>query len=141
MGGGGLAEGIGNLLLFFSLFVALILFSLLVFSYAAYSFLLTFVNTAAGNDEVVWPGDPIQDWLFKLWYFLWLLALWAVPASLLLGFIGLSRAASAGVMLGLLWLIFPVTLLSSASATSQFIVLRPMIVGLLFRHFGATVVF
>src|SRR5262249_8746141 len=104
----GLAAGMANALLFFMLFVALILAALIVFSYAAYSFLVAFVNTAAGNDEVHWPGDPIQDWFFKLWYFLWLLAFWVVPVSLILGILGLPPFRAAGIVLTVLWLIFPV---------------------------------
>jgi hypothetical protein len=131
----------GNLIIFFSLFVALVLVGLLVGSYAAYSFLLTLTNTAAGNDEVLWPGDPITDWLFKICYLGWLLALWAVPASLVLAVMQLPPPLTALCLAALLWLIFPASLLSSLSAHSQFVVLRPTIIHLLFRHFGATVRF
>ena len=131
----------GNLIIFFSLFIVLVLVGLLVGSYAAYSFLLTLSNTAAGNDEVLWPGEPITDWLFKVWYLGWLLAPWAVPASLVLGLTQLPVPLTALCLTALLWLIFPVTLLSSLSAHSQFVVLRPTIIRWLLKHFGATLCF
>jgi hypothetical protein len=131
----------GILIIFFSLFIALVLVGLLVGSYAAYSFLLTLTNTAAGNDEVLWPGEPIIDWLFKVWYLSWLLAFWAVPASLVLGLLQLPAPRWALCLTALLWLIFPVSLLSSLSAQSQMVVLRPTIIRLLLKHFGATVSF
>ena len=107
----------------------------------AYSFLVALTNTAAGNDEVIWPGEPIQDWLFKVWYLGWLLAVWAVPATLLAGVLGLSRPLSVLCVAGVLWVIFPVGLLSSLSAPSRFMILRPLIVRMLLRHLGATLHF
>ncbi len=126
----------GQLILFFSITVLQALVSLIVFSYAAYSFLVVFVQTAAGNDEVIWPGDPIQDWFLKVWYLLWLLAVWAVPACLLLALFRLPRPLYAAGVLGVLWLMFPVTLLSSLSGTSRLNILRAKIVTLLARHAG-----
>jgi hypothetical protein len=131
----------GHLLLFFSFLIALILVGLLTFSYAAYSFLLILTNTAAGGDEIIWPGDPIQDWLFKVWYLGWVLAVWAVPASLVVGVFAPPRAVFALGLLIFLWLIFPIGLLSSLSAETWLVVFRPAIVRLLLKHFGATVCF
>jgi hypothetical protein len=131
----------GGLIIFFSLLIALILVALLVFSYAAYSFLLTLTSSAAGNDEVLWPGEPIQDWLFKVWYLGWLVALCAVPTSLVLGLLRLERSLFVLYLAALLWLIFPVSLLSSLSAQTRLVVFRPVIVRLLLKHFGTTVGF
>jgi hypothetical protein len=131
----------GNLILFFSVLVGLILVALLVFSYAAYSFLLTLINTAAGNDEVIWPGDPIQDWLFKVWYLGWLLALWTVPASFIVGVFGLPRPLFMLCVAAVVWLMFPVGLLSSLSAESRLVVFRPVIARLLLKHVGPTLRF
>jgi hypothetical protein len=132
---------VGSLLIFFSILIALILVGLLALSYAAYSFLVTLTSTAAGNDEIIWPGEPIQDWLFKVWYLGWLLAVCAAPATLLVGALGLSKPLSALCLAGALWLVFPVVLLSSLSAPSRFIILRPVIVWMLLSHLGATLRF
>lgn len=131
----------GHLMLFFSVLVGLILVGLVVFSYAAYSFLLTLTNSAAGNDEVIWPGEPITDWFFKMWYLGWLLAVWAVPASFLIALLDVPGWLSALYLAGLLWLIFPIALLSSLSAESQLVVLRPAMLRLLLTRPGTTLFF
>lgn len=131
----------GYLILFFSLLVALVVVGLLVLSYLAYSFLVVLSNTAAGNDEVLWPGEPIQDWFFNAWYLAWVVAVWAVPTSLLVGFLGPPRPLFAVYVGACLWLLFPVGLLSSLSAESRLVVLRPMIIRSLIRHPGTTLGF
>src|SRR5947209_11126748 len=100
----------GHFILFFSILVGLILVGLLVFSYGAYSFFVTLIDTAAGSDEIIWPGEPIQDWLFKIWYLGWVLAVWAVPATFALGVFALPRPIFAAWLGGFLWLVFPVGL-------------------------------
>jgi len=131
----------GALILFFSILIALILVGLVVFGYAAYSFLVVLSNTAVGNDEVIWPGEPIQDWFFKVWYLGWLVAVWAVPASFVVSLVGLPRPFIAVGVAACLWLLFPVGLLSSLSAESQLVVLRPFIVLQLLKHLGASLRF
>jgi hypothetical protein len=130
-------------LAFMLISVAQVLISLFVLSYAAYSFLVTLTSTAAGNDEVIWPGDPIQDWLGKVWYLGWLATLWAVPAVFLARAVGLppNELPSFLVIIGVVWLLFPVSLLSALSASSSVVILRPKIVGLFLKHFGSSTVF
>lgn len=130
-----------GLMAFLLVSVAQILLTLLVGSYAAYSFLVILVNTAAGSDHIRWPGDPLQDWIGKFWVLSWLLAVWTVPASLALGAAGVHPPASLPFLGLVLWLIFPVSLLSSLSASSAFVILRPTIVGLMLRHLGTTLRF
>jgi hypothetical protein len=130
-----------KVLFFFAVSVAQTLIGLLVFSYAAYSFFVVSVSTAAGNDEVVWPGDPIQDWLGNAWYLGWLLAVWAVPASFLATAVETRGWLVPATVVGILWLIFPISVLSSLSAVSKFVILRPTILWLMLRHAGATFVF
>lgn len=131
----------GALILFFSVFVALMLVALVVFAYAAYSFLLVLSNTAVGNDEVVWPGEPIPDWFFKGWYLGWLLAVWVVPSGFLASLFGLPKPQFALCVVACLWLLFPLGLLSSLSAESRMVVFRPVMVRLLMKHFGTTLSF
>jgi hypothetical protein len=90
---------------------------------------------------VIWPGEPITDWLFKVWYLGWLLAVWAVPASFVVALLRLPAWLSALYLAAILWLVFPVGLLSSLSAESRLVVLRPTIVGLLLKRFGSTLGF
>ncbi len=131
----------GHFIIFFSVLVATIITSIIVLAYSGYSFLVAFIDTAAGADEVIWPGDPVQDWFFKGWYLAWLLAVWAVPAVLLAGLLGLEHWLYVVVVAAFLWLLFPVTLLSSLSANSSMVIFRPVIVRLLLRHLGLAVAF
>ncbi|HLN33539.1 MAG TPA: hypothetical protein VK395_37775 [Gemmataceae bacterium] len=118
------------------LVAAEVLVSLLVYSYAAYSFLETLENTASGNDEVIWPGDPLPDWIWRLWYLAWIVAVWAVPLYFVLGYHTLTPWQFAVALLALLWLIFPVSLLSSLSGSSRWIIFRPSVLRSLLKSAG-----
>ena len=80
-----------EVLIFLVLTVLQALLGLLVLSYTGYSFLNIFVDTASGTDQVHWSRDPYQDWIFRFFYLVWLLAVWAVPATLGLKFLELPR--------------------------------------------------
>lgn len=119
--------------------LALALTCLFVFSYAAHCFLTVVQDTAAGSDDVGWPDEPVLDWAWKFWYITWLLAFWLIPAWWLIKF-GESRGnvrlpawGFDSLIIGLLCLIFPLTLLSSMSATSKSVVFHPK---LLYRMAG-----
>jgi hypothetical protein len=118
--------------------VAQAVLGFLVFSYAAYSFFVVSVNTAAGNDEIQWPGDPIQDWLWNAWYLGWLAAVWAAPVSLIAGLVKAPPSLFLPIIIAGLWLIFPLTVLSSLSALSRFVVFRPTVAWSMMRHPVAT---
>jgi hypothetical protein len=100
------------------------LLSVLVFTYAAYSTMVTTVNTAAGNDEVVWPREPLQDNIGLLFYMAWIIAIWMVPAHFLLKLTDLPAEWRAGIMIFCLWLVFPFSFLSSLSGSSRLIIIR-----------------
>jgi hypothetical protein len=123
-----------EVLVFLVLTVVQALLSLLVLSYTGHSFLDIFIDTAAGSDEVHWSRDPFQDWIFRFFYLVWLVAVWAAPAALVLKFLDLPRLIHFLCLFGVLWLVFPVTLLSSLSASSSLVLLRGVIVGLLLKH-------
>ena len=126
----------GSLIIFFCLVSIEILLGLITLSYAGYSFLLTLVNTAAGNDEVHWPGDPIMDWIWMFLYLFWVAAIWLVPAALLFLLYDIPAWPRVLGMAGALWLTLPLGLLSSLTAASRWAVFRPKILGLFFKHFG-----
>jgi hypothetical protein len=129
-------------LIFIIVAVAQVVVSFIVFSYAAYSFLETLVGTASGDDEVIWPGDPLPDWIWKLWYMLWIVGIWAVPVYFLLGlFHRLTPAQFAVVLSALLWLIFPMSLLSSLSGPSRWLILRRSVVRSLLKYSGTLALF
>jgi hypothetical protein len=125
-----------QVLFFLCLLIAEIVVGLYVLGYASFCFLVTFVNTAAGDDEVQWPDEPMADWILKAWYFLWILAVWAVPAAMILRLFPLPAPVFFASIIAFLWLVFPVSFLSSASASSSWIVFRPVMLRVLLRYGG-----
>jgi hypothetical protein len=133
--------GAASAILFGIVTVVQLLLSFLVLSYAGYSFLTVFINTSAGTDEVLWPKDPFQDWMWKSWYLAWLLAIWAIPVWLLTNLLNPPLWQFALIVVGFLWLMFPIGLLSSLSASSRWVVLRPVIVGMFLKNIVPTLAF
>jgi|GEM_PF-2219596 len=131
----------GILIIFFAMLVAEILVSLFVFSFAAQVFLVILVGTAAGDDEVRWPGDPLYDWFLRVWHFLWILAVWFVPAFFIMKLANVPAPVFVAGTVALLWLVFPISVLSSLSALSNFVVFRPVILRAMLKHFGTLVGF
>src|SRR5262249_54570881 len=112
-----------------------------VSSYAARCFLLVVEETAAGNDEVLWTHEPIVDWFWKFFYVLWLIAFWLVPAWFLVIVLKMPALSFLVIAVGLVWLFFPVSLLSSLSANSPWVVLRPALLGRTVQRLGSVVAF
>src|SRR5436305_2045747 len=115
---------VGNALLFFFSAVGATVVGLWVLSYAAHSFLVVLEGTAAGEDEPRWPDEPMFDWVWKFWYLLWLLAFWLVPLWLLIDgvaapVLGVDGVGFYQLLVGAVWLLFPVSLFSSLSAGSR----------------------
>src|SRR5437660_632300 len=127
----------GILIFFFSVLIAEILVSLIVLSYAAHCFLVVLVHTAAGDDHIQWPDDPLADWFLRVWHFLWLLAVWLVPAFFLMKIFHPRPPVFVAGVVALLWLVFPVTLLSSFTALSQWVIFRPVILRALLAYSGS----
>ncbi|HEV3119361.1 MAG TPA: hypothetical protein VGY58_20060 [Gemmataceae bacterium] len=131
----------GILIFFFSVLIAEVLVSLIVFSYAAHCFLVVLVHTAVGDDHIQWPDDLFADWFLRVWHFLWLLAVWLVPAFFLMKIFHPPSAVFVAGVVALLWLIFPVTLLSSFTALSQWVIFRPAILRALLAYSGPLIGF
>jgi hypothetical protein len=118
-----------------------------VLAYAARCLLVVVQGTAAGQDAVTWPDEPIMDWLGQAVHVAFLLALWLAPAGLLargLRHVWLPDDPGLRTLLLAapgLWLFFPVGLLSSLSAGSPWVPFRPVIVGRLLRLLPATFAF
>lgn len=136
-----------NVLLFLMSLIGVGIVGAFLFAYTAHCLLVVVTDTASGQDEIRFPGDPVLDWLGQSLQVAVVLALWLVPAGFL------SRALSqtlfpdnGGLRLLVLavpglWLFFPVGLLSSLSAASPFVVLRAAIVARLLRVLPSLLVF
>jgi hypothetical protein len=120
LGGLGLA-----MFLVFSL-AAIAIVGSIVFASAAHRFLVVLEQTAAGAERITWPDEPYVDHLWKGFYLAWLAALWLVPGFLLSWWLGPAAGGWKRMLLpaSLFCLFFPLSLLSSLSASSRMIVLR-----------------
>lgn len=96
--------------------------------YLAHNYLCVLQGTGAGARHVPWASEPILDHFWKVFYLAWLVGLWLGPAWLL----GRAYAGAAAPMwlkfaipLGVFWLLYPVSQLSSLSASSVWVPLTP----------------
>jgi hypothetical protein len=133
---------VGAAFIFVPLLAGLVIVSAFIAAYAARCVLLIVQGTAAGQDDLVWPEEPIYDWLRQSVTLLALVAIWVAPAAMVargLRFTWLQdQPALRFLILAIpgLWAIVPVGLLSSLSASSPWFFFRPMLVWNLFRIFG-----
>jgi hypothetical protein len=131
-----------NVILFMLATAAEAVVGLYLLGYGAHCFLVVVEDTAAGNDQVEWPDVPIVDWIGKIGYLTWLVAFWAVPSWLLIGVIGPALMEQSGLpfivfVVGALWLFFPLSLYSSLSAQSRWVVFRPEVLRRVGHHLPA----
>lgn len=120
--------------------VGAVLVGIAALAYTAHLFLSTAEATAAGADAIRFPDDPFVDWLVGGLQLLLLTGLWIFAALAATGF-GRDGSRSALVSGGLLWLLFPVSLLSSLASGSRWVVLSPRAVALAGRRPMTMVVF
>jgi hypothetical protein len=131
---------------FILLLVVTTVFGAAIFMYAAHVFVTVAQQTAGGLDAVEWPKDPWFDWIARALHLAWLVAFWLVPLGFVLRAVGPeSLGASAALWVGVpaacFWLLFPVTLLSSFSAGSPWVLLRAEALGRMARCPAATLGF
>src|SRR5438045_1205246 len=138
----------GGAILFVVMLAAIMIVGTFVFAYASHCFFTVVEQTSAGNDEVVWPNEPMYDWLWEAVYMLWLTALWLGPIVLAMRAVSAARAGTGAASQTLLasaalvWLFFPITLLSSMSAPSRWMLLSPRLLSrLLGQRVGSLLLF
>src|SRR2546422_671449 len=105
-----------------------VIFGLYTLNYGAHCFVVVLEETAAGCDEVKWPDEPILDWAWKLIFLVWLVFIGAVPAWLLVMLLMPEWLAGplgiVPLILGVMWLVFPLFLLSALSGRSKMVVIH-----------------
>jgi hypothetical protein len=133
----------GQMIIFFSVLVGMILVGGLVLAYIGYSFLHVLIGTASGNDAIAWPGDPFFDWMFKGWYLAWIAVMSALPAILIIAVARIHAADPRWMFLlaASVCLCLPIFLLSSMSGPSRMLLVRGEILGGMCRRFGLVLVF
>lgn len=119
---------------------AIMVFVFLMF--AANAYLNVMQSTAAGARDVEWVSEPFVDNFWKMFYLGWLIGLWMGPAY----FIGRAVAPDGGwlrlaVPLAFLWAMYPVSQLSSLSASTVWLPLHPDVFARLVQKAGAVLGF
>jgi hypothetical protein len=130
----------GGAIFFVVTLAATMIAGTIILSYTVHCFFTVVQQTAAGNDEVVWPNDPYVDWLWEVVYIAWLSAIWLAPFA----FTFTGRAGTAGLVASaaLVWLFFPISLLSSMSASTKWALVSPALLRrLLGQRFGSLILF
>lgn len=137
----------GPAILFVILLAASIMVGVCVLAYAARCVLVIVQETGLGQDEIVWPNEPMQDWLGHAVQFVELLGIWLAPSALaarLLRHVWLPEDGALRVLLLAgpgLWLFFPIGLLSSLSAESRWVPFRWAIFARFLRVAPAAMIF
>jgi hypothetical protein len=137
--------GAGSVIVFVCMFVLLVIVAFHTLAYAAYCYCVVMQATAVGSDEVVWPGEGVPTWLGRLALLGWLVLVWLVPVAMYFraNKISLADEPALIVMVAgvVLWLFFPVGLLSSLTGESRWAFFRPKLLGALVRLGMATLMF
>ena len=119
--------------------VAALIVALLVVTYAMHCLLVVVRDTADGNDEVIWPAEPFQDWAGGALHLVVVIAAWLAPVGLLARALRKEWLPDQDPLHLLLlavpglWLLFPVALFSTLSGSSRWFVFRPVVVWKLLR--------
>src|SRR5262245_37354907 len=130
--------GAGPAILFMLATVAATIVGLYLASYAAHCFLVVLEQTAAGNAEASWPDEMVIDWVWKPFYLVWLVSFWLAPVWLLAALF--TPVPFWATLLAVVWLLFPLSLLSSLGASSRWTVLYPTVLRRLAKNGGALLV-
>lgn len=107
---------------------------LCVLTYAMHCLLVVVRDTAAGQDEIVWPDEPFQDWALGALHLVGVVLIVLAPAGILARALRQTWLPDDATLRFLLLAVpalgffFPVALFSSLSASSRWFVFRPVVV-------------
>ena len=112
-------------LIFMPALVGSVICGFVFLTFAAHYYLTVLEGTAAGAKEIPWQSEPLTSNFWKVFYLGWLIGLWAGPAYVI------GRAAAPGdqwvklsVALLTMWALYPVSQMSSLSASSVWVPLN-----------------
>src|SRR5437016_204165 len=90
--------------------------------FASHYFLVTVIDSTAGQDEVQYPeGETIVDWWWKPILCAWLVALWVIPGVVIIFPFLFHSTQSFLICLGLvLWFAFPLGVISTLYTQNWF---------------------
>jgi hypothetical protein len=142
-----MAGSMASTLMFICFLLASVISGFYLLAYAARCLLVVVNGTAAGQDRVTWPDEPIIDWVTQSLALVALVLLWLIPVGFLARaledvFLPGQRILRTLVLAGpALWLFFPIGSLSSLSSVSRWGFFRPVILGRMLVLFPSTVLF
>lgn len=123
---------------------ASVIFTFIFLMFAAHHYLTVMQSTGSGARKVEWVSEPFLDNFWKVFYLAWLVGLWLGPAL----FVGRALASSGdtwwmayALPLGFLWLMYPVSQLSSLSASTIWLPLHPDVFARLLQKPGVVLGF
>src|SRR5262245_42423904 len=122
----------GEVIFFVTMSATALMGGVLLLAYTAYCFFVVVDDTTAGLDEVIWPGEAGGEWLGRAAVLAWLVLIWLAPLGMFLRVAapGLFRDDPGIVLLAVgvvLWLFFPLGVLSSLEGRSRWAFFRPKI--------------
>jgi hypothetical protein len=136
----------GLVITFVSMFALLGIVGTLVLVYAAHCFCVVVQDTAAGLDEVVWPNDPVAEWMGRAALLGWQMLVWLAPVGMVLrgtkpAFV-MEEPWLVVLLFGVvLWLLFPIGVLSGLSSGSRWAFFRPKLLAGMARILPTTLGF
>ena len=113
--------------------------------YAGRCVLVIVNQTSGGNNEVEWPDEPYYDYFGHSLHLGWMLAFSFVPAWVLCKIVAQAQLFEQDwswlIFVSVVWLTFPVYLLSNLSGHGRWTVLHPKFLQQAFRHAGVMLLF
>jgi hypothetical protein len=119
-----IAGAAGSAMLFIFTLIGTVVVAAYVVALAARCFLVVLQQTAAGIDRVLWPDEPMYDWLRDVFHLASLIAIWLVPAGMIARGLRKTWLPDEPVLRFLLlalpglWLLVPFGLVSALSSES-----------------------
>jgi hypothetical protein len=106
--------------------------------FVSHYWLVTLIDSCAGNDEVQYPRETITDWWWKPLFCVWILIFCATMSAILTAPLFLAGLEAYLIGLGLLlWFLYPLSALSALYTQNWFFLAHPVILWRMLRHFWA----
>ena len=126
----------GRILIFMFAMVGCGIWSTLYLTFVAHYFLVTFIDSSAGHAEIQFPREGLLDWWWKPIFCLWLLAFWIVTGGVFLSpFLACNPWAFVVVLALLVWIAYPVSVLSTLFTQNWLFFLHPIVLWRMLRHY------
>ena len=134
-------------LIFVPLLALTMIVALALWVYTAHNFISIVEDTAAGNEQIAWPDEPLMDWIWQSGYLAWTMVVWFAPAILFGRLTTMGSEPYHRPLYILLhaafafWVAFPVSLLSTMAAESRWAILHLGLFQRLARRLGSLLLF